>query len=97
MTTFDVSITPTPTNLHEYLATVEEARRSQLESIPEHSLDPADAAHRATLEKIVEEVQEARRRLAAGLYGVCARCERPIPAERLEFRPWAVRCTPCSA
>ena len=38
------------------------------------------------------EVRRARQRLAEGSYGRCEVCGYPIPAERLEFRPWAVRC-----
>jgi len=40
----------------------------------------------------LDEVRRARRRLAEGTYGVCEICGRPIRAERLEFRPWSVRC-----
>jgi DnaK suppressor protein len=96
MTTSNASSLPPPANLHDYLATVEDSRCRQLESIPSRSLDPAVAAHRTAIEQILQEVQTARRRLAMGLYGVCAGCEQPIAPERLEFRPWATRCTPCS-
>jgi RNA polymerase-binding transcription factor DksA len=41
---------------------------------------------------VLEEVRHARRRLAEGSYGTCEVCGRPLPAERLEARPWAVRC-----
>jgi DnaK suppressor protein len=30
-------------------------------------------------------------------YGVCERCGRPIPAERLAARPEATRCVPCAS
>lgn len=96
MTPLNASSVPVPANVHDYLATVEDARRRQLESIPSHSLDPVTAAHRAALEQLVDEVQAARRRLALGLYGICVGCEEPIAQERLELRPWATRCTPCS-
>jgi DnaK suppressor protein len=96
MTTLNASSLPASTNVHDYLATVEDARRRQLESTPSHSLDPVTAAHRAALEQIVDEVQLARRRLAVGVYGICAGCEEPIAQERLELRPWATKCTPCS-
>jgi DnaK suppressor protein len=96
MTTLNAPSLPAPTNVHHYLAAVEDARRRQLESIPSHGLDPVTAAQRAALEQIVDEVQSARRRLAVGLYGICARCEGPIAQERLELRPWATKCTPCS-
>jgi RNA polymerase-binding transcription factor DksA len=38
------------------------------------------------------EVRRARRRVAEGTYGTCEVCGRPLPEERLEVRPWAVRC-----
>jgi RNA polymerase-binding transcription factor DksA len=41
---------------------------------------------------MLAEVRRARRRVADGDYGTCEVCGRPIPAERLEVRPWAVRC-----
>jgi RNA polymerase-binding transcription factor len=96
MTSLNASPLPPPTNVHDYLATVEDARLRQLEAIPSDGLDPVTAARRTAVEQIVNEVQAARRRLAEGLYGVCAGCEEPIAHERLELRPWATRCTPCS-
>lgn len=41
---------------------------------------------------ILQEVRHARQRVADGSYGQCEVCGEPIPAERLEARPWAVRC-----
>lgn len=40
----------------------------------------------------LEGVRAARRRVAAGSYGLCEVCGEPIPEERLEARPSAVRC-----
>jgi DnaK suppressor protein len=40
-------------------------------------------------------VDEALARLAAGRFGRCVRCGRPIAAERLEALPWAARCIDC--
>jgi RNA polymerase-binding transcription factor DksA len=37
-------------------------------------------------------IDEARRALAEGTYGTCQVCRQPIPAERLEAMPEAVRC-----
>ena len=44
------------------------------------------------LRAMLEEVRRARQRVAEGSYGLCEACGEPIPAERLEVRPWAVRC-----
>jgi DnaK suppressor protein len=41
---------------------------------------------------MLEEVRRARRRVADGSYGTCEVCGEPLPEERLEVRPWAVRC-----
>ena len=35
-------------------------------------------------------------RLDDGTYGICARCGKPIPAARLEVRPFAELCVPCA-
>lgn len=41
---------------------------------------------------MLEDVRRARQRVADGSYGLCEVCGEPIPAERLEVRPWADRC-----
>jgi DnaK suppressor protein len=41
---------------------------------------------------MLDEVRHARRRVADGSYGTCEVCGKPLPEERLEVRPWAVRC-----
>ncbi|GAB7002636.1 hypothetical protein JCM18899A_01070 [Nocardioides sp. AN3] len=45
----------------------------------------------------LEDADAAMRRLEAGTYGVCERCGRPIPTERLEARPTARTCVSCPA
>jgi DnaK suppressor protein len=40
-------------------------------------------------------VEEALDRLHSGDYGVCQRCERPIPSKRLAAVPYARYCVPC--
>jgi DnaK suppressor protein len=42
------------------------------------------------------DLDDALSRLDAGTYGVCARCGRPIPAERLAARPSARTCVACA-
>jgi DnaK suppressor protein len=84
-----------PHDLAESLAEIEAARTSQLESLPSSKVDPVSAAYRGSLERILDDVRAARARLAAGLYGVCSRCEATIPAARLELRLWATTCTGC--
>ncbi len=62
------------------------------------SLDQArDAALLVRTEQTLTELTAAQARLAAGCYGVCDGCGRPVPAERLQARPEARLCLPCSA
>lgn len=41
---------------------------------------------------MLDDVRRARQRVADGSYGLCEVCGKPIPDERLEVRPSAVRC-----
>ncbi len=43
----------------------------------------------------LRQVEEALDRLVAGDYGVCQRCEEPIPTKRLRALPWAKYCVKC--
>lgn len=40
-------------------------------------------------------VDAALERIGEGTYGRCIRCQREIPAERLEALPWAAHCIEC--
>ena len=52
--------------------------------------------NRNTLDlKLLREVQAALRRVQQGTYGVCAACDEPISAKRLEAVPWAKYCVAC--
>jgi RNA polymerase-binding transcription factor DksA len=46
-------------------------------------------------EQHLVEIEAALERLRAGVYGVCERCGRPVPDERLEARPVARTCVRC--
>ncbi|WP_199711218.1 TraR/DksA family transcriptional regulator [Tessaracoccus antarcticus] len=52
----------------------------------------ADASTAESLQRTLNEVRGAQERLEAGTYGLCVVCGEPIPAARLEFRPWAATC-----
>ena len=87
---------PAPAGADAHLAQLEAARRLQLDSIPATGVDAVAMAYRASTERILDEIRVARRRLAAGLYGVCVGCEGRIDPERLELRPWTTACTGCA-
>lgn len=44
----------------------------------------------------LHQVGDALARMDAGTYGVCANCGEPIPAARLEVRPFAEYCVACA-
>ncbi len=41
-------------------------------------------------------IDEAEQRVEDGTYGICAGCGKPIPAARLEARPFAEYCVACA-
>jgi DnaK suppressor protein len=45
----------------------------------------------------LDEIHAAQARLAAGTFGVCDRCGRPIPLTRLRAMPTTRYCVPCQA
>ncbi len=62
------------------------------------SLDQArDTALLDRTERALGELRAAQERLASGAYGVCERCGKAIPVERLQARPEARRCVGCAA
>ena len=54
-----------------------------------------DALVRQAQRHLVE-IDSALHRVAAGTYGVCERCGRPIAPARLEARPTAHTCVACA-
>ncbi len=45
----------------------------------------------------LQRVDDARERLRSGTYGICRRCGKKIPRERLDALPWAEYCRDCQA
>jgi RNA polymerase-binding transcription factor DksA len=78
-------------------------RGSELADVDQHFADTASELYEEELEEteriFFEEeerrIAEARRALADGSYGVCRNCGRPIPEDRLQAVPEAVRCLDC--
>jgi RNA polymerase-binding protein DksA len=46
-------------------------------------------------EHVLAEIDSALERIAAGAYGTCRTCGRPISEERLEAIPYATQCIDC--
>ncbi|MPZ13111.1 MAG: hypothetical protein GEU73_01575 [Chloroflexi bacterium] len=75
----------------------------ELTTVDQHTGDLADATYQRELGETTREVideeaaqaEAARQRLAAGTYGTCEVCGRPIPPERLRARPHATLCIEC--
>lgn len=57
--------------------------------------DPVAQSRAAGLLHTIEEIDAALQRIATGTYGACVYCGGAIPAERLEFRPFAAGCVSC--
>jgi RNA polymerase-binding transcription factor DksA len=78
-------------------------RGSELADIDQHSADGASELYEEELEETerllfeAEErrIDDARRALSEGTYGTCRNCGQPIPSQRLEAAPEAVRCIDC--
>jgi RNA polymerase-binding protein DksA len=54
-----------------------------------------DLALRDHNRQLIEAVDAALARLAAGTYGICVACGKPISAARLEALPAAAQCIDC--
>ncbi len=54
-----------------------------------------DLGLRQNVQMLLEQVDHALARLAAGTYGICENCGKPIPAARLEARPFATLDMDC--
>jgi RNA polymerase-binding transcription factor DksA len=75
----------------------------ELSHVDNHPGDEGTETHEKELEASTEvyldeeehRIEEARRALAQGKYGICVDCGREIPASRLEAVPEAVRCIAC--
>jgi DnaK suppressor protein len=44
---------------------------------------------------LLKQVQAALARIEDESFGVCLRCDEPIPEKRLKAVPWAAYCVPC--
>ena len=51
----------------------------------------------STLEARLASIEDALKAIERGDYGICERCGKEIPAERLEVKPEATLCITCQA
>jgi len=87
---------------HELRALFEATRSSNADD--EHDPEGATIAfERAQLIAVrdaarrqLADAQAALQRIDEGTYGLCERCSRPIPAQRLAARPTATTCVGCA-
>jgi DnaK suppressor protein len=47
--------------------------------------------------RLIHDVQSALATIEDGTYGICERCEEPIPRKRLDAIPWARLCVRCQS
>lgn len=86
---------------HEARRRLEHERDARLEQLTaiEGSAPPGTDAlltvQTNAIRKVLAEIEAALSRLAAGSYGSCARCAKPVPVERLEILPYARCCVGC--
>jgi DnaK suppressor protein len=84
-------------------AAVRRGDDSELSHVDNHPGDYASELHddelgettAIFLEEEERRIDEARRALADGTYGICKGCGKQIPSERLDAMPEAVRCLDC--
>lgn len=50
-----------------------------------------------SLKSQLSDIDEALSRIEKGTYGVCKKCGKDIPADRLEFRPSSIYCVDCKS
>ncbi len=87
-------------NLHQALMDFTEDVRDEDRSYGNHMADDAtdtyeqerQMALQRNLETVLADVNDALQRMDEGKYGVCLDCGKDIPLERLQARPYAVRC-----
>lgn len=71
------------------------AQLTAIERTPQYATDEPMLALLSTTRSALEEVDAALLRMNDGTYGLCQKCEAPIPAGRLEILPHTRFCVPC--
>jgi DnaK suppressor protein len=47
--------------------------------------------------RLLHDIQSALAKIEDGTYGLCERCDQPIPRRRLDVAPWVRLCVPCQS
>lgn len=68
---------------------------AQLQSEPSLAYDDVMLRTRTSNDLALVDIADALDRIDHGRYGLCERCDAPVPAVRLEILPTARRCMPC--
>ena len=84
------------TLLEEHRADCARQREEALAECAQSVPDPVAQRRSADLLVTIEQIDAALARIEAGTYGRCTGCQRGIPEERLELRPFAGRCVRCT-
>lgn len=71
--------------------------------VDQHEADIANVVYereqeetmRQVLQREAAQIEDARKRMAEGAYGICEDCGKPIPEARLKAMPEATRCVEC--
>lgn len=84
-----------PKNKAEYDATFPDLGDKTDENAAEVAEYSANLTLENTLEKVLEDVNEAIGRLDKGVYGICKYCNKPIAEKRLIARPVSSACIDC--
>lgn len=89
----------TPHEVTERLEHERDSRLAQLGAIEEEAgrpgADDVARSQKASIERVLKEIDAAFERLENGGYGDCVRCGKAIPIERLEILPYARACVGC--
>jgi phage/conjugal plasmid C-4 type zinc finger TraR family protein len=75
----------------------------EISIVDQHDADVAGVVYdreevettRQVLEREAAQIEDAKKRKAEGLYGICEDCGNPIPEARLQAMPEATRCVEC--
>ncbi len=81
----------------------EAARGNELSDYDNHPADAASETYERTknhaldenFREMIQQIEEALRKIDGGTYGVCDRCGEPISVERLKAIPYATFCIDC--